>query len=201
MKYLLIVVIVVAIIVIAVQIYFTISMSKIETHHYTVISQKGNVEVRKYDPAIFINYTEKGGMFQVQNNAFRNLAGYLFGSNAREQKIAMTAPVQMEQKDNDAVMRFMIPSEYKLKDLPAPTNSKVLMTEEPAFYAAAIRYSGFNNESKFQKHKKQLEEFISNEKSELDGAFIFLGYNPPFQWFGRKNEVLVKIESIGIAVP
>ena len=194
LKYLFIAVVVIVVIVVAIQVYFTISMGKIETHHYAVVSKKNNVEIRKYDPAIFISYSEKGGMFEFQNNAFRKLAGYIFGGNAASEKIAMTAPVQMEEEENSSVMRFMIPSEYKMNQLPAPNSDKVLFNEEPGFYAACIRYGGFNDSEKFQKHKKQLEEFIKNENLELVGSFIFLGYNPPFQWFGRRNEVMVRIK-------
>ena len=194
MKYILIVTVTVLGIIIIAQLYFTFSLSDVETHRYTVISTKCDIEIRKYDPAVFISYAAEGGMFETQNDAFRNLAGYIFGGNSREQKIAMTAPVQMEQNKKESVMRFVIPSEYKMNELPKPDNSNVRMNEEPGFYAAAIRYSGFNNENKFIRHKKLLEEFIANEKLKSAGEFIFLGYNPPFQWFGRKNEVMVKVE-------
>ena len=106
MKYLWIVVIAIGVILTIAQLYFTFSLSNVETHRYTVISQEGNIEVRKYDPAVFISYSESGSMFGTQNSAFRNLAGYIFGDNASEQKIAMTAPVQMEQIGNESVMRF-----------------------------------------------------------------------------------------------
>ncbi len=194
MKYFLIVTVTALVIIIIAQLYFTFNLSKVETHHFVVISQKGNIEIRKYDPAIFISYAETGGMFETQNNSFRNLAGYIFGDNVREQEIAMTTPVQMEEGEKFSVMRFMLPSDYKMNDLPLPNNVKLQMNEDPGFYAATIRYNGFNNENKFIRHKKLLEEFIANEKLESAGEFIFLGYNPPFQWFGRKNEVMVKID-------
>ena len=68
------------------------------------------------------------------------------------------------------------------------------MSEEPGFYAAVISYGGFSNEEKFKQHKNLLEDFLVREKLNPTGEFIFLGYNPPFQWFGRKNEVMVKIK-------
>lgn len=194
MKYVLIAAIAVVVILAIAQLYFTFSLSNVETHHYTVLSQKGNIEIRKYDPAVFISYSESGSMFETQNSAFRNLAGYIFGDNAREQKIAMTAPVQMEQKGEEAVMRFMIPSEYEMSELPQPDNGKVLMSKEPGFRAAVIRYGGFNSAKKFKKHKELLNAFITKENLQPAGEFIYFGYNPPFQWFGRKNEVMVKIK-------
>jgi hypothetical protein len=92
MKYVLMASIACAVVIAIAQLYCVFILSDVEMHRFTVISKQGCIEVRKYEPAVFISYTQDGNMFEMQNNAFRNLAGYIFGNNAREQKIEMTAP-------------------------------------------------------------------------------------------------------------
>ena len=42
------------------------------------------------------------------------LAGYIFGGNDREQKIAMTSPVVMEM-DSTMTMKFLVPAQYTME--------------------------------------------------------------------------------------
>ena len=58
--------------------------------HYTVIKKIKNIEIREYKNLIYASYTPKE---TERNNSFRNVAGYIFGSNDKNEKIAMTSPV------------------------------------------------------------------------------------------------------------
>ena len=73
------------------------------------------IEIRAYAPRIMA----VTGMNEDSDSGFRVLAGYIFGGNAEEQKIAMTAPVQQTMA-GEKEMAFMMPAEYALKDLPQP---------------------------------------------------------------------------------
>ena len=87
----------------------------IEEPQYEVITawEEHSIELRSYAPRLLAVTT----MTQGQNNGFRVLAGYIFGGNTSDQKIAMTAPVQRSM-DDSAEMAFMMPAEYSLSDLP-----------------------------------------------------------------------------------
>ena len=78
------------------------------------------IEIRAYAPRIMA----VTGMNEDSNSGFRVLAGYIFGGNAEEQKIAMTAPVQQTMA-GEKEMAFMMPAEYALKDLPQPEDQRV----------------------------------------------------------------------------
>ena len=71
------------------------------------------IEIRAYAPRVMA----VTGMTEDSDSGFRVLAGYIFGGNAAEQKIAMTAPVQQSMA-GEKEMAFMIPAEYALEDLP-----------------------------------------------------------------------------------
>ena len=64
------------------------------------------IEIRAYAPRVMA----VTGMADDSDSGFRVLAGYIFGGNAEEQKIAMTAPVQQSMA-GEKEMAFMIPAE------------------------------------------------------------------------------------------
>ncbi|MGY6215253.1 SOUL family heme-binding protein [Methylolobus aquaticus] len=64
-----------------------------EQPQYDVLQRDENFELRRYAPYT-VAETEVSGDFEaVGNEAFRILAGYIFGNNETSAKIAMTAPV------------------------------------------------------------------------------------------------------------
>ena len=69
-----------------------------------------------------------------EDDGFRVLAGYIFGGNAEEEKIAMTAPVQ-QSMEGEQEMAFMMPAQYALEDLyrvPEPQDQRVAFRQEHA---------------------------------------------------------------------
>lgn len=65
----------------------------IETPKFAVLSKKDNFEIRKYAPCIVAETVVQGNIENAGSNAFRTLAGYIFGNNVNSNKISMTAPV------------------------------------------------------------------------------------------------------------
>ncbi|NND32507.1 MAG: heme-binding protein [Saprospiraceae bacterium] len=195
MKILYIALAVIALLFIASQIYFLIYDSRIETHKYRVIKDIGDVQIREYEPALFAQVTVAGNMFESQNQAFRKLAGYIFGGNEHSESISMTAPVQMQDDEQGSEMRFMVPSKYSIDELPKPNDSSIQFTEEKGYYVAAIQFGGFYNKQRYEKYKEMLQQAVHEHSLETVDDFFFQGYNAPYQLIGRKNEVLVKIKS------
>jgi hypothetical protein len=59
---------------------------------------------------------------------------------------------------------------------------------------AAIRFGGFGSDQKIEEQTNILKEALHAQQLTYIGNFTYLGYNPPYQLFGRRNEVIVKIE-------
>ena len=56
-------------------------------------------------------------------------------------------------------------------------------------------FGGFANTESINKHKMILENALKEKGISYYGNFRFLGYNPPYQLFGRRNEVIVTINA------
>ena len=132
-------------------------------------------------------------MAEDPNGGFRVLAGYIFGGNAEEQKIAMTAPVQQSMA-GEKEMAFMIPAEYALEDLPEPEDQRVSFREAPAYTAAVIQFSGWASADKADENWQQLRQFLIAEGIDITGEPTLNQYNPPWTLpFMRRNEIIVPV--------
>ena len=147
------------------------------------------IEIRAYAPRIMA----VTGMNEDSDSGFRVLAGYIFGGNAEEQKIAMTAPVQQTMA-GEKEMAFMMPAEYALKDLPQPEDQRVSFREAPAYTAAVIQFSGWASADKADGNWQQLRRFLIAEGIDIVGEPTLNQYNPPWTLpFMRRNEIIVPV--------
>lgn len=156
------------------------STNNVEQYSYKVIQTINNVEVRLYENALFSKtIIAKGDYKDVSSNGFRILAGYIFGDNANEEKIAMTSPVVMDLEHEKSMM-FMIPKNMKLEDMPKPNSDKIEFVELPNRKLAAITFSGYADDDKINKYKSELTKTLKDNNIEHKGNFSFFGYNPPY---------------------
>ena len=147
------------------------------------------IEIRAYAPRIMA----VTGMNEDSDSGFRVLAGYIFGGNAEEEKIAMTAPVQQTMA-GEKEMAFMMPAEYALKDLPQPEDQRVSFREAPAYTAAVIQFSGWASAEKADENWQQLQRFLIAEGIDITGEPTLNQYNPPWTLpFMRRNEIIVPV--------
>ncbi|WP_338357444.1 heme-binding protein [Yeosuana marina] len=179
-----------------VQIYAMKSQSGIENYPYKVVKRFPRFEIRNYEATLFTsvklstnNYKEASG------KGFSILAGYIFGGNETNEKIAMTSPVSMSLEDSMTVM-FMVPKKFNKENLPKPNQSNIEFKEEPSKTMAAITFGGWANSKKIEAYKKKLMTALDEEGISYSNKFYFFGYNPPFEILNRKNEVLVELQDI-----
>ena len=176
---------------VVVQLFAINSQRTIETSPYTVTKTYNSFEIRKYEATLFasVNLTTKNYK-KASREGFSILAGYIFGKNVTNEKIAMTAPVTMSLGD-DMTMQFMVPKKYKKESLPQPIQSEIQFRKEPARTVAALTFGGWANDAKIARYKEQLTSALNREGIAHTGRFYFLGYNPPYEVFQRKNEIIV----------
>ena len=167
------------------------TVNAIEEPAYTVERawEAEQIEIRRYAPRVMAVTTMQGN----DDDGFRVLAGYIFGGNETEQKIAMTAPVQQSMAGK-AEMAFMMPAEYALEDLPTPDDERVAFEEAPAYTAAVIQFSGWASADKADEHWQRLRQFLIAEQINITGEPTLNQYNPPWTLpFLRRNEIIVPV--------
>lgn len=178
----------------AIQLYASMA-GKSETQLYKVLKVEKDFEIRFYPSTTMAQITSSAKTYkELGNSGFTKLASYIFGGNNEKKKIAMTSPVHMDINDSISSMSFVMPSEYNKDNLPLPNNSEITIKTIPDEYVAAITFGGFASLESIKKHTDLLEGALKEKNISYFGHFRFLGYNPPFQILGRRNEIIVSID-------
>jgi hypothetical protein len=189
-------IIIVCILLILVTAQFMIARStdKTEQQKYTVLLSEQDFEIRYY-PVVVVASVEHDGKKPRSgaSDNFRRLAGYIFGGNQSNKKIAMTAPVHMESTDHGNKMSFVMPSEMDLNDLPKPNDSGVTFSKTTEDTLAVLRFSGFASDADIEQKTEELKQRLADKGISHAGNFKYLGYNPPYQLVDRRNEVVVSV--------
>jgi hypothetical protein len=180
-----------------------------EEPKFALALKEGDFELRDYDATVVAEVTVTGDQQEAGRKGFGLLAGYIFGANSRGQKvamttpvtkiptgekIAMTAPVTQFPGAGEWVVRFTMPRQYALGDLPEPNNSAVTIKALPAARFAVLRFSGLAGEEKVAAQTEQLMELVSSHGLVPTGPTSIARYNPPWTpWLLRRNEVMVPV--------
>lgn len=184
------------IIFVTIQLFAANGQKNIETYPYIVSKQYDMFEIRNYEATLFTSVQLSDNKYKdASGKGFSILAGYIFGGNKTNEKIAMTSPVSMSLEDSMTMM-FMVPKKFKKETLPKPNQSQIKFREEPAKTIAAITFGGWANDEKIEQYKQKLKSALDAENISYTNRFYFLGYNPPYEVFNRKNEVIVELESV-----
>ena len=174
------------------------TMAKSEQQKYTIVYSEKEFEIRFYPSATLATfYSDAKSYKELSWNGFRILAGYIFGGNESDTKISMTSPVHMDINNSKSVMSFVMPSSYNKENLPRPDNSNVKIEKTEDEYVAAIRFGGYASDDDIKKYSENLGKLLSEKGIAYYGNFRFLGYNPPYEIFGRRNEIIVSVRWAG----
>ena len=168
--------------------------NKTERQKFELIESREGFEIRFYPKAIMATVNSSSPDYMDESNSnFRRLANYIFGGNKASNKIAMTAPVHMNKTKEGSSMSFVMPSEYSMEKLPEPSDKSVQLHYSEEGYYAAIKFGGYANSRVILKKELELKEYLQKENIEFLGEFSYLGYNAPWDFVNRENEILVKI--------
>ncbi|MEN9525497.1 MAG: hypothetical protein RLZZ256_881 [Bacteroidota bacterium] len=183
------------VIILAIPVLMSFRSKNIEKQKYRVVKKEKSFEIRFYPPAIFATTRSAAKSYrELGSSGFRKIAGYIFGNNETSAKIAMTAPVHMDINENGSSMSFVMPSEYTLDKLPRPADARIELHESPAVYMAAIEFGGYASDQKIKQYADLLSQVLQKNGIKAIGNPTYLGYNAPYEFIGRKNEVVVAIE-------
>ena len=59
---------------------------------------------------------------------------------------------------------------------------------------AAISFGGYADDEKIKENRELLQQLIQKKGLKITGEYTFLAYNAPYQFWSRKNEVIIPIE-------
>ena len=173
---------------------FSHMANSIEEPDYELIRELGDIEIRHYSPAIQAVTILPGS--SSSSEGFRRLAGFIFGGNEREQKIAMTAPVQETLGDTQPTMAFTMPAQYSLEELPRPEDDRVKLQRLEARTVAVVSFSGWATQAKVARFERELRSALAANEIEITGDTSLNQYNPPWTLpFLRRNEVMIEVDS------
>ena len=183
-----------------------------EEPKYSVLEREPPFEVRNYAPMIVAEVQVEGDLDDASSQGFRLIAGYIFGQNQVNEKIAMTAPVTVEDQAAKSAkiamtvpvgiepnagkwtVSFVMPAQYTMDSIPKPINPLVQLRQIPAVKKAVIRFSGFYNQQKVDEKTLELEQWIKSRNLQSAGTPNFARYNPPWSLpFMRRNEVMINL--------
>ena len=167
----------------------------VEEPAFRPVLKDGDYEIRDYPALVVAETTATGSQWDAGGQGFRALAGYIFGGNRNQRKIAMTAPVGMTQTGGEWVVRFTMPKGYTLDALPKPNDARVSLRETPGTRYAVLRFSGLARPDSVAKKTAELSAWIARRQLKATGPATLAQYNPPWTlWFLRRNEVMVPVE-------
>ena len=188
------------------------SSRAIEEPDYEIQRQDGEYEIRTYGPRLVAETWVEGTQDDAGSIAFRRLAGYIFGGNAEDESISMTAPVTQESPaelegtaevstmpaEGRYRVTFTMPREYSMETLPTPEDQRVVLREEPGRRVASLRYRGFWSTSRYQDHEQKLIDWIeANGLERTPQPPVWARYDPPYMpWFLRRNEIHIELKDV-----
>jgi hypothetical protein len=182
----------------------------IEEPEFEVVQRHDAVEIRQYAPYVVAEVTVPGPADSAGSRAFPLLAGYIFGKNKGERKMAMTSPVTQAPTPVKMAMtapvtqapvaegylvQFVLPKGVTLDTAPEPLDPRVKIREVPAHRVAAVRFSGFWSEDNYQRHLNQLTTGLQAAGLRWKGEPVYSRYDAPWTpWFMRRNEIWLALE-------
>jgi len=171
------------------------SVVKTEKQPYRVVKKEAGFEIRFYPAVTMATVYSKGTNYKsVASSGFSKLAKFIFGGNQQKESISMTAPVIMRITDKGSSMSFVMPQKYNGSPLPTPNDTQIEIKKSEPTYFAAIRFGGYANDEKIVMYQNKLAAMLKEKNIIRKEGFYFLGYNAPFQFIGRTNEVIIPIE-------
>jgi hypothetical protein len=195
MKMLIIILAVVILLIVLFQSFMIMTINKTEEQKHSLVRKYKDFEIRFYPSATFATINSNAKTYRdLSGPGFQKLAGYIFGGNEANTKISMTAPVQMDINDSVSTMSFVMPSAYTKENLPKPNDPNVHIKNTADEYVAVIRFGGYASDKDLKFYSKRLQDLLKENGITSLGNYRFLGYNPPFQFIGRRNEIIVAVD-------
>lgn len=176
-----------------------------EEPRFETLGTRNGIEIRRYAPRLAAETEIAADEQASRSEGFSRLAGYIFGGNQGEARIAMTAPVAQQptriamtapvaQAPTDAGyrIRFFLPA--ALRAPPVPNDARVRVVEVPAETMAVLRFSGSTAPQAVADAQARLRAALRDTEWVADGMAVAWFYDPPWTIPAlRRNEVAIPV--------
>jgi hypothetical protein len=181
-----------------------------EEPRFELLQRYEDFEVRQYAPYLVAEVLVAGPADEAGNQGFGILAGYIFGKNKGDRRLAMTAPVTQSAAPAKLEMtapvtqtaapggfavQFVMPAGFTLATLPEPLDARITLREVAGNKVAVIRYAGSWSQQKYGEQLEKLQRAVARQGLQTEGEPVFSRYNAPFvPTFLRRNEVWLGVK-------
>lgn len=186
----------------------------VEEPQHSVQSLADGVEIRHYGPRVAAQTIVVDNEESARSAGFRRLAGYIFGANHQSDRIAMTAPVGQQAKEDGGrkiamtapvaqqigenqswVIRFYMPTEWTLQSLPTPDDERVGLVTVAPETVAVLRFSGDRGPGSVAEHTRRLREKLREYGFVAVGEPTVWFYDPPWTLpCRRRTEIAISVQ-------
>mgnify|MGYP001158847662 FL=1 len=163
-------------------------MAQTEMQPYEIIENISDTEIRFYPSVMMAKHKSKN-----PGAGFGKLFNYISGNNNTETKIAMTTPVHIKKSQDENSMSFVLPKKFNIDNAPLPNDDSLEVFEGGSGYFAAIKYSGYTNESKEKIFTEKLQRILKKVDIKASGEPGILVYNSPYKLINRRNEIIIPV--------
>ena len=179
-----------------------------EQPRHEVLIDDGPFQLRRYAPQLVASVTVTGDRDDATDQAFDQLASFIFASDREGEEIDMTTPVTQAVRGNDPMVtlagggteagryevRFIMPSKWTMETLPKPTDPNIVIGELPEREMAVVTFSGRATDEAVREQGEKLRDFLERQSLMADGTLEYAYYDPPFTPPpGRRNEVMMGV--------
>jgi len=167
---------------------------------YNVLETTTDYQVRRYPAAKWATVTMTRD-HQTPNKSFMKLFGYISGANEAEAKISMTVPVSTKVTnvggEDGSVQReemgFYVPVTHQ-EAPPNPKGEEVAIVTRPEMTVFVRTFGGFAKDKDWEEQRELLMESLKGRDdfgSINTDEYFRQGFDAPFKFWNRKNEVLL----------
>ena len=166
---------------------------------FRVLETHKDFEVREYLPCVIAEVKVSAKYSTASSAAFGSLFRYISKGNAKEQKIAMTAPVIATQREskiesNEWYVSFVMPSGSTFGHLPHPNDPQVVLRELGTQICIAASFRGTATAELSAKKVRELRAAAARSNISLSDETRICRFDPPYKpGFLQYNEIVIPV--------
>ena len=171
---------------------------------FRVIRTYDGFELREYAPCVIAEVRVAAEYSTASSAAFGSLFKYISQGNKASQKISMTAPVIVAQRENNSdasewYVSFVMPAGSTFADMPDPNDPRVTLRELGKEICVATSFRGRATEELSAKKTAQLRKAAAEVNIALSEEMRICRFDPPFKpGIIQYNEIVIPTSWPGI---